>query len=294
MSNRRKIVLAAVALVLGLAVLAVLQVRQLADIRPPALVEEGVTPEREGRGRALLERLEAAHGGFETWRGHRVAQVELRDQWPGRLTRALAMPWRDSGLLMLSTLQLGTATSRLEFLEGPDTGTAWGIQQWRTYRVAAGGEPVFSDDETITFWLPTMQYFVEAPFRLREGGVVADAGAETLEGVTYERVFVSWRDPAPQPRVDQYVAWIHPETGRLTFLEYTVRDMLPSVVGCMHYRDYSQVGDLWVAMTMAVVEGPGGPDALHRFELEQIAFDDVPAGFLVPRPDLSRAKYPAP
>ncbi len=294
MSTRRKILLAAAALVVGLGVLAVLQMRQLADLRPPALIEGGVTPERESRGRMLLERLEDAHGGCAAWRGHAHAQVELRDQWPGRVMPALAMPWRESGLLMRGTLQLGTANSRLEFLEGPDADSAWGIQQWMTYRVAGGGEPVFEDDDTIRFWLPTLQHFIEAPFRLREGGVVADAGPETLEGVTYERVFVSWQDAAPRALVDQYLAWIHPETGRLAFLEYTVRDMMPSVVGCMQYRDYSRIEDLWIAMTMAVVEGPGGPDTLHRFELEQVRFDDVPEDVLVPRPDLSRPKYLAP
>lgn len=291
MSTRRKILLAALALVLGLGVLAVLEIRRLADLRPPALIGEGVTPERASRGRMLLQRLEDAHGGFAAWRRHAYAQVELRDRWPGRVMPALAMPWRESGLLTRGTLQLGTANSRLDFLEGPDAGGAWGIQQWMTYRITGGGEPIFEDDDTIRFWLPTLQYFFEAPFRLREGDVVADAGPETLEGITYERVFVSWHSAAPRASTDQYLAWIHPETGRLAFLEYTVRDMLPSLVGCMQYRDYSRIEGLWVAMTMAVVEGPGGPDALHRFELEQVRFDDVSESFVVPRPDLSRAKH---
>ena len=38
-------------------------------------------------------------------------------------------------------------------------------------------------------------------------------------------------------------------------------------------------------------EGPGGPDALHRFELEDVRFDEVPPHLLVPRPDLARPKY---
>ncbi len=291
MSNRRRILIAGALLVLVLAGLAGFRLRKLSDIRPPELAAVGVNAEQEQRGRELLSRLEDAHGGYPTWRARTGARVEFRDHWPGAMMRAVVMPWAQSGLLMRSTMLRGSDASRLEFLEGEHDGTAWGIQNWMTYRAAAGGEPAFEDDDAIRFWLPTFQYFFEAPFRLREGGVVADAGPETVAGVTYQRVFVTWGGAEPQPQIDQYLAWIDPDNGRLEYLEYTVRDMMPGVVGCMHYRDYRQVENLWMAMTMAVVEGPGGPDALHRFELEDVRFEDVPRSVLVPRPDLARTKY---
>ncbi len=297
MQNRRRLwrrlLLAALLLVLVLAGLAVVRMTRLADLRPAELIEDGSSAQREQHGRELLARLEDAHGGYTAWSGRSGARVEFRAHWPQAMMRALAMPWSESGLLMRSTMQRGVDASRLEFLEGAQADTAWGIQQWMTYRVDSGdnAEPVFEDDDAIRFWLPTFQYFLEAPFRLREAGVIADAGPETVAGVTYQRVFASWGTPEPQPRVDQYLAWIDPESGRLAYLEYTVRDMMPAIVGCMHYRDYRQVEDLWIAMTMAVVEGPGGPDALHRFELEDVRLEDVPRDLVVPRPELSRTKY---
>ncbi len=295
----RRLLLAAVLLVLALAGLAVFQVSRLSDVRPPELAANEITEELAERGRELLRRLEDAHGGYAAWTARPTARVEFRDHWPGAVMRALAMPWAESGLLMRSTMLRGSDASRLEFLEGRDAGSAWGIQNWMTYR-ADGDDLVppegdnsltFEDDDDIRFWLPTFQYFFEAPFRLREGGVVADAGPATVAGVTYDRVFVSWGRAAPRSQVDQYLAWIDPASGRLEYLQYTVRDMMPGIMGCMHYRDYRQVEDLWIAMTLAVVEGPGGPDALHRFELEDVRFEDVPREFVVPRPHLRRAKY---
>ncbi len=288
---RRGLLIAAVLLGACAVAFAIFQTSRLSDLRPPELIDAGITPEREQRGRELLSRLADAHGGQSTWNVRRAAQVELRDHWPGAMMRALAMPWTESGLLMRSVMSRGTDASRLEFLEGEGAGTAWGIQNWMTYRIPVGGQPTFEDDETIRFWLPTLQYFFEAPFRLREGSVVADAGSETVTGVTYQRVFISWGHAEPRPATDQYLAWIHPDSGRLEYLEYTVRDMMPSIVGCMHYRDYRQIDDLWIAMTMAVVEGPGGPDALHRLELEDVRFEEVSADVIMPRPDLSRPKY---
>ncbi len=288
----RRLLIFAVLLVLALIGLAIFQLQRLSDVRPPELITDGVTAEREQRGRELLSRLEEAHGGYPAWSSRQGARVEFRDHWPGAIMRTLAMPWTGSGLLMRSTMLRGSDAARLRFLEGEHAGTAWGIQNWMTYRVPGrGNREVFEDDDDIRFWLPTFQYFFEAPYRLREGGLVADAGPETVAGVTYQRVFVSWGGAEPQPAVDQYLAWIDPASGRLEYLEYTVRDMMPAIVGCMHYRDYRQVDGLWIAMTMAVVEGPGGPDALHRFELEDVRFDDVPRELVIPRPDLARAKY---
>ncbi len=287
----RRFLIACVLLVLALAGFAIFQLFRLADIRPSELAGTGVTAEKEQRGRELLSRLEDAHGGYLAWNNRRGAQVELRDHWSGAMMRFAVMPWTQSGLLMRSTMLRGRDASRLEFLEGEDAGTTWGIQNWMTYRAGPGGAPAFEDDDTIRFWLPTFQYFFEAPFRLREGAVVADAGPATVAGVSYHRVFISWGGAEPRPKIDQYLAWIDPASGRLEYLEYTVRDMMPGVVGCMHYRDYRQVEDLWIAMTMAVVEGPGGPDALHRYELEDVRLEDVPRDLLVPRPDLARAKH---
>ena len=42
---------------------------------------------------------------------------------------------------------------------------------------------------------------------------------------------------------------------------------------------------------MAVVEGPGGPDAVHRFELEDVGFDGISRELVIPRPDLARVKF---
>ena len=127
-----------------------------------------------------MRALEDAHGGYPAWSGRSTVTVEFRDHWPGAVMRTLAMPWSASGQLMRSTMLRGADASRLEFLEGERAETAWGIQQWMTYRAGKGTEAVFEEDDTIRFWLPTLQYFFEAPFRLREADVVADAGPRTV------------------------------------------------------------------------------------------------------------------
>ena len=234
----------------------------------------------------MLEELPEAHGGLERWRSHRTARVVLRDRWPGWAMRTFAMPWPSSGARVEQTMLLGEDTSRLEFLDGELEGTVWGIQQWVTYTVPVGEQtPRFEADETIWFWLPTTQYFFEAPFRLREGQEVAWAGERTHAGQVYDLVYITWGGLGPQRDVDQYVAWIAQETGRLRYLEYTVRDMARFVTGAVHYEGYHEIDGIWVPRRIRVAPVEDPEDVLHEMIFEEVDFGvDAPEGELIPDP----------
>jgi hypothetical protein len=262
----------------------------LKDIRPDT-VQDSVPEDQHQRGEELLADLATAHGGLDTWRAHRSSAYVIEDTWLSWIEEVAAMPWSKNQQRMRQTVWLGSDNSRLEFLDGDARGTSWGIQHWATYHVAANSAPVFEPDDTIKFWLPTLQYFFEAPFRLREAGVVYALDDKRVDGHTYHRVFLSWGTDEPQDTIDQYVAWIDADTGRLAFLHFTVRDMFDWIDGWMAYRDYEQIQGIWVARTIAGVEEPGGDAAGHRLEFDKVAFGvDVPEGFIIPRPDLMRSK----
>ena len=104
---------------------------------------------------------------------------------------------------------------RLGFLPASEVATAsfsqagaaqrWGIHGWNTWRQAGSAAPVYTaDDERLSFWLPTLEYFLEMPFRLREGELVDCAGDTTItvEGreVPVHRVYVTWGSYAPHPQ----------------------------------------------------------------------------------------------
>jgi hypothetical protein len=253
---------------------------------------EGTSAVHAERGRKLVDQLPAAHGGLDTWRSHRTARVRLRDSWPGWMMRTAAMPWFENEQMLELTTLLGTDEARIEFAEPPNEGLMWGIQDWATYTVEPGGAPVFEQDDDVKFWVPTVSYFFEAPFRLHEADVVSYVGNETVDGVVYDKVFLSWGQAEPQENIDQYVAWIARDTGRLGFLAYTVRDMMQNIEGFMRYTDYEQVHGIWVAKTMAVVDDTESLDGLHRMDVESVEFGvDRPRTFFYPDPGRKGAKH---
>lgn len=263
-----------------------------ADLRPDALIKEGVQPDATARGKAALERVAEAHGGVAALKAARVAEVTMSDAWPNPVLRLFGMPWDDEPQTMRLTWQLGQDNSQLEFLDGDMKGARWGIQQWCTWTAAPGKDPVFAPHEDAWFWLPTLEYFVEAPWRLREAATVAHMGTSERGGKRYERVFFTWGDAAPHDNTDQYIAWIEADTGRLAFLEFTARDVYGFVTGVAVYERYREVEGLLFAGAITIVTDHDDFDGtLHRMDLQTIRLrPDMPQEALVPRPACKVAK----
>lgn len=189
---------------------------------------------------------------------------------------------------MVSTVELGRDNSRLTF---PD-GTAWGIQNWVTYEVDEQGGVLFTQNKNAWFWLPTVEYFFEASFRLQEGQHVAWAGERELDGKTYDLVYVTWGSVTPNTEIDQYVAWIERDTGRLGLLEYTVRDMFKFVKGTAKYKDYAQIEGVLAPQTIEILSGGPDGEVLHVMAFDKIDFGvDVPTGYFVPDSTKTASKH---
>lgn len=243
------------------------------DLRPEPLAETTTLPEdRVEKGRALLQQMLEAHGGLDAWRAHGNVRVTFQDRWPNALTRAAVMPWPESGATLQQEILIGTETSRITFMDGDWVGKVWGIQDWVTYHVEPGGEPVVEGDKDIWFWLPTTQYFFEAPFRLREGQYVAHAGTQTIHGKTYDLVYITWGSVEPSKTIDQYVAWIEQDTRRLGILQYTVRDFGKRIQGTAHYEGYKQIQGLTVPTRIRLGDLEDKENVLHMMEFSKIEY----------------------
>lgn len=258
------------------------------DIRPDTVKRE-ITPEATREARRLLALLAARYGGLEQYRQRRVTQVEYTDEWASGIMRRLASPWQ-TGERLRFTFANGTDNSRLDFLSGPRQGQSWGIQQWQTYTVS-GGQRTFAANKDIKFWLPTVEYFLEMPFRIGEAEIAVHAGTRTLKDQSYDLLYLTWGSPAPQRHIDQYVAWIRCSDGVLEFVEYTVRDIAPFVMGCIHYDDLRNIDGILLPFRMSIGDCPGKPGLLHRQSVDSARFlNDLPIRDLLPEPERRTGK----
>lgn len=284
--NWRRLTVAGL-LLLGLGV-GTCTVRTLSDIRPTQIKGE-ISADAAREGRQLLDRLAARYGGLDRYRQLGVSQVEYTDEWASDFMQRVGSPWHKGERLRL-TYAHGSDNSRLDFLSGPRQGQSWGIQQWQPYVVAGEGRR-FAANKDITFWLPTIEYFLEMPFRIGEAPIAAFAGSRTLSDKAYDLVYLTWGRPAPQRDIDQYVAWIRKSDGILEFVEYTVRDVAPFMTGCIHYEDLREVDGILLPFRMTLGDCPGKPGMLHRQTLQTARFlPDLPLRELVPEPHRRASK----
>ncbi len=255
------------------------------DIRPDSLVAD--SPGARETGAKRLEALAEAHGA-SAWQEYQVMEVTFEDAWHGELMKRFMMHWEESPQALRGHFLRGAWTGQLELLSGPRKGDRWGIQSWKTWTAKAGEEPVFEEDTTVEFVVPTTQYFLELPLRMESATVALEAGQDVWEGKPYDLLFTTWETAEPDSKIDQYVLWIDPETGLLARTDFTVRDVGASMVGSARYRDYEDFGGVKIAKEITLFGiGPGGMEMpAHTFRTEAVEWDSVPVDALRPDPTL--------
>lgn len=247
----------------------------LADIRPDGLTND------EARGKALVEAAAEAAGGTERWAEVEGSVVTMDDEWP-RPYR-LFSPWPEAHQRLTMTSIHHTFDTRADFLDGKRAGSAWGISDWQTWEADASDNRSWKKNSNAGFILPTMHYFLEFPFRMLEAPIIRYAGVEDINGVSYERVFLTWESLEPSSDYDQYVLYIDPETERIAKAYFTVREAGRIIAGTMHFQDMREVGGIWFSHEMIVTNTPQDPldKYLHRAVLEDLTLGPVdPAVFL--------------
>ena len=103
------------------------------------------------------------------------------------------------------------------------------------------------------FWATTGYYFEQIPFVLADPGTRHERlPDEALDGTTYEMVKVSYTQGVGDSPGDTYTLYVHPETGRVDAIRYTVtygRDASGDAAQretLFYYEDYVTVDGLTV------------------------------------------------
>jgi len=104
------------------------------------------------------------------------------------------------------------------------------------------------------FWATTGYYFEQVPFILADPGLTYERlPDETLDDTTYEMVKVGYEENVGYSDDDTYTLYVHPETGRVDAIRYTVtygRDVPDDTdlsETLFYYEDYVTVDSLTVA-----------------------------------------------
>lgn len=245
-----------------------------ADIRPDTLLEEHANAStQERKGRQLLAQAAQAHGAG-AWSEVQTYSMDVHDSWKGMAR--MFNPWPAKDVHVRLSYRPNSFDGRATFLKGDLKGTTWGLQSWKTYTQQGTKPAAFASNDDAAFILPAIQYLTEFVFRDHSAQLVRYAGPQTLAGVRYERVFVTWNSLDPSTEVDQYIAYINPKTNKMEKIFYTVRDSMRMATGVIHFEDVRDVNGVSMSfkqsITLGIEDDPN--DYAHRITLKSVVFND--------------------
>ena len=245
----------------------------LADIRPAVITLEP-QPDREARGRALIEAALVAQGEGDGLAGYKTRSFRMEDEWRGAAA-ALFSPWPDPIVEARVVQRRHSFDSTVTFVSGKRAGDTWGVVDAYAWERSGSGKATPTDNPGLTFMLPTLHYFVEFALRFPEAEIIRYVGSESIRGVEYQVVFLTWGSTNASERYDQYLVYVDPKTSRIAKVYYTVRDAMKFITGAGHLLEQKPVGGIWMATRIPVTQKPTDDPAefIHEFRFSDIVFD---------------------
>ncbi len=248
---------------------------KLSDLRMAEIKEAIHAPGSEEKGKALMKKMYVAHGG-DNWDKIQTFEVDFKEEFY-KLKFASPLPHGKANLKLAFVAQ--NYDGRMTFTEGKKAGEEWGMSTWESWTKKPGGEVEFKHSTKIKFWLPTYQYFIQFPFKIREATFIRHGGTRTIAGKNYEVLFASWNTDEPQKKMDQYQIYLNPETKVAEIIEYTIRGAGGWLHGACIYKGYWESNGVKIPKVMSIL-GPKvdfeDQKLFHQMEVTGVKFNSVP------------------
>lgn len=246
----------------------------LSDVRTD-YIKKGLQEQDYEKGKAVLAKMETAYGGKDKWLSQETATYTQTADWYGKLK---VSGWDTVPQSFQMQTQLGTTEGSLTLLNGKNKGTQWQFEKDKSNSIAPDGSisPLSSRAiEKIVF----KNYWFQFPFRIGEAEIIAYAGEATIQNEPYHLVFATWGSLKPNADYDQFLLYIHQDTYRLEYAEFTARDLNRMMKPVTHFDDFKTVDGFTLPHIQYVWLGsPDKPKVrLHENRYDKVMLKDTNA-----------------
>lgn len=238
------------------------------------------------KGREVIARAVAAHGGLETWQSKIDVSFRMTDKWNSG-AGAVAADWLDMwpartvDTKQYYLLRPDFPSNKINAVRGrielsTEAGRhVWGYSDLRPWALLNGR----IDAENVSrarFIIPAIDYLIELPYKFLDKGAFPEFVNEVKhdDGI-YDRVRVTFGLNAGNYPPDEYVADFDHETGRLARLEYTVREKTPGYVTfSTNFSGYKEFDGIWIPTQadFSMIE-PLVCLPLHQWQISEVRFN---------------------
>ena len=241
---------------------------KLSDLRTPEMQTAMNGENAEQKGKQLLEEAYQTHGG-PAWDALSTYRAVFKEEFY-KLKMVSAFPKGKATVYL--DYKASNYDGRLTFADTKKKGEEWGLADWESWSRKPEQGVKWKHSKKIKFWLPTYQYFIQFPMKIREATFIRYAGESNIQGKKYLTVFASWNSDEPQKDMDQYLIHLDPTTKRVEIIEYTIRGAGGWLRGACIYDTYLEVGNIIVPGVMKVLGLKADlekPKEFHQMEVAE-------------------------
>lgn len=196
----------------------------------------------------LLAQLFEAHGGMEQWRS--MQQLSFNKDGETTITA------------------LHSRKARIE-----DANSALGFDGEQVWLLEKNDQAYEGNPK---FYYNLYFYFYAMPFVLGDAGIVYEEIPNLeWEGVSYPGMLISYKNGVGLSSKDQYKVYVHPETGKMAWLGYTVTYFSKEVsteYSFIQYSNWQEVEGLTLPKTLTWYKAENNQPTVERRAVE---FTDV-------------------
>jgi hypothetical protein len=158
-----------------------------------------------------------------------------------------------------------------QFTSGRRTGETIGIDARGTFEgEGRGGRRSYKDSSSIRLYLEPMKNYLEWPISLFNSPVLVPDAPRVINDEIHEVLFASSGSGDPSKTHDHYRIFIHRESKRVAFIEFTLRALWPSYKGALHYGDFRHIDGFVFPFRIAVSDSVEDRDFVHTFVFDHI------------------------
>lgn len=204
-----------------------------------------------------------------------VLILDGTDTWHSTLIRWLT-PATERQQQFTAEFGPGGCDVRFRYRNGKRLNTLIGIDSNGTFVEDDDGRRYRSDKGKRLYLLPLRRY-VEWPVSLANSPLLAYVGTRQVAGNLYDVIFAATGIPGDPSVHDHYRIYINRTTGVVDYIAFTLRELMPSYSGALHYRDYRAVNGRQLPFYIGVADTVDDDAFVHEFRFESIRPGKLPA-----------------
>jgi hypothetical protein len=156
------------------------------------------------------------------------------------------------------------------FLNGSKKGQVIGFDG-RSYSIA-DRQILYEERTSTALYLGPLQSYLEWHQTLIRNPTLEFAGVEFISGTKHWVLYATEGDTQHLAEYDQFLIYVNGETKQVAFVEFTLRELMKSYKGVVHYRDYRTVQGVRMPHFVGIAGTIEAPDYDHYLEIDQFVF----------------------